>query len=200
MTVFFGSVPWMSVAFQPTPSVGFRGANTFIATFKFPNVALRPHVRNFGFHERNRASASSTCTPRLPPINSCHSSTTTHRRSAKRSRVSAWLSIRQRLSGVVTRAVGRCVFCFVLIEALVSPVRVCTVHGSAKSSIGFNNDWAVSWASARNGVIHSNRRGTTSFFFHSACSFSHSSTGPSHTASVLPVPVAECTRPSRPSK
>ena len=55
---------------------------------------------------RRRASASCTCTPRLVPISSCHSSTTTSAMSESCSRLSARDSIRLRLSGVVTRTSG----------------------------------------------------------------------------------------------
>ena len=71
-----------------------------------PRVAERPQTISSGIHWRRRASASCSCTPRLLPKSSCHSSTTSMRKPAKAWRASARVS-RVRLSGVVTSALGR---------------------------------------------------------------------------------------------
>ena len=75
-----------------------------------------------------RASASSTCTPRLVDRSSCHSSTMIADRWAKRSRQSARARSSVRLSGVVTSAVGRRLFCRARADDAVSPVRTSTVQ------------------------------------------------------------------------
>ncbi len=52
----------------PSPS------STSWACARLPMVADRPHTTSCGRQKRRRASASCTCTPRLLPISSCHSS------------------------------------------------------------------------------------------------------------------------------
>ena len=62
-------------------------------------MADRPQVRARGFHVRSRARASSVWAPRFEASSSCHSSTTTHRRSANSSRPSSRVRNRLKLSG-----------------------------------------------------------------------------------------------------
>ncbi len=100
----------MSLASRPRtmrPAGAAMPARQRAATSRLASVADRPQTRSSGRAARNRASASSTCTPRLLAISSCHSSTITAVIRAKRSRQSARDSISVRLSGVVTSAVGR---------------------------------------------------------------------------------------------
>lgn len=159
-------------------------SKTSIACPRFPSVAESPQIRRSGNHRRNRARHNSACTPRLDPSNSCHSSRMTHRSPANFSRVSACVSNSDKLSGVVTSAVGKRSRCLCRADDDVSPVRNSTVHGIFKSASGARSDFTVSFASARNGVIHSTRSGS-GFLGHCAWpgfSASHSSTGPPHTA------------------
>jgi hypothetical protein len=72
-----------TVAARPTPTT-CRAARSGRAS-----VAESAHVRRPGAKRRSRASASSTCAPRLFAIISCHSSTMTARVPAKASRASA---------------------------------------------------------------------------------------------------------------
>ena len=177
----------------PTPK------SASLASSRLPMVAESPQVRAAGARVRRRASASSICTPRLEPISSCHSSTTTVRRSAKRSLTSARVSNRVRLSGVVTNAVGRRLLCRARMPAPVSPVRDSSVHGIPRSLSGAARDASVSAARARSGVIHSTRnggavarrrRGRSRGSGRELSSANHSRSGPHQAASVFPVPVA----------
>jgi hypothetical protein len=79
-------------AVGPTPSSASRAAA------RLPIVADSPQMRARGASVRTRASASSVCTPRFVPISSCHSSTTTARRSPNSSRTSGRVSISVKLS------------------------------------------------------------------------------------------------------
>ena len=81
--------------------------STFIAFVVLPRVADNPQIRMPRFRDRKRASASSIRTPRLEPISSCHSSATISRRLLNFSRVPGYESNSVRLSGVVTRVVGK---------------------------------------------------------------------------------------------
>jgi hypothetical protein len=51
-----------------------RPSSVAIASSRLPSVADTPHTTSCGFQRCSRASASCTCTPRLLPISSCHSS------------------------------------------------------------------------------------------------------------------------------
>ena len=101
-------------ALQRFVEIGQRGRQS-------PHLDRRPCAAH-------RASASSTCTPRLLDISSCHSSTMTVDTCARRSRQSARASISVRLSGVVTSAVGSRLFCRARADDAVSPVRTSTVQ------------------------------------------------------------------------
>ncbi len=83
------------------------------------------------FHVLSLASASCTCTPRLLPSSSCHSSTTTMRTVLKTSLASARDSSAVRLSGVVTKMVGRRRAWALRSPLAVSPVRAPRVQAGA---------------------------------------------------------------------
>ena len=156
MTTDFGASPrtrrpGRAVPLASTPS------NTARAVSRLPSVAESPHVRSAGRHVRSRARQSSVCTPRLVPINSCHSSTTTASRSAKKARASGWERRSDRLSGVVMSAVGGFLSWRPLAWLETSPVRRSTVHGRPRSTSGARRACSVSAASARSGVIQRTR-------------------------------------------
>jgi hypothetical protein len=143
-------------------------------------VADSPHTGSAFCHRRSRASASCTCTPRLLPISSCHSSTTTAVSVPSCSRADACDSIRHRLSGVVTSAWGRARAWRARSEEPVSPVRRPTSQSSPSALADSRSVNAVSAARARIGVIHSTRRPVT------GVSPAARSSAPSQTAKVLP--------------
>ena len=126
-----------------------------IASCRLPSVADMPQTHRPAFQRRSRASASCTCTPRLLPSSSCHSSTTTRRRLPSTSLASARASSNDRLSGVVTSTVGRRLFCAVRSAEPVSPLREPTLQPGCKTSSGACSERKVSAASARIGVSHS---------------------------------------------
>jgi len=108
-----------------------------------------------------------------------------------------------KLSGVVTNAVGKRLSCLAFALALLSPVRESKFQGNPKASMGARSAFSVSSANARSGVTHNTRADGGRFEFHfdeSGFSFSHFKIGPIQTASVFPVPVAEWTSPLSPSK
>ncbi len=194
-----------------------EGISRSSASSRFPNVADNPQVLTRAFHFRSRARHSSVITPRLLPSSSCHSSTTTRRRSESFSRASGWESSSERLSGVVTSADGKLRACRARSALEVSPVRSPTVHGNPRPLSARSIEITVSPASARMGVIQRTRRGGALFVAPSPrpratsirgelrpgpnfASSIHSASGPSHAASVLPLPVAECTRPDSPAR
>ena len=109
---------------------------------------------------RKRANARCSCTPRLLPISSGHSSTITMCRCARLVSLSARASINVRLSGVVTSAVGWRRVWRARSLLLVSPVRRPTLHGICSDSSGASRARAVSAARARIGVIHSTLSGS----------------------------------------
>ena len=115
-----------------TCGVTMGASSTRCAASRLPKVADNPHTCN-GVFERaecaepaqraNRASASCVCTPRLLPMSSCHSSTTTSRTDANWCLASGRLSSKVRLSGVVTSALGSRRCWRARSAELVSPVR-----------------------------------------------------------------------------
>ena len=153
MTTDFGICPRMMRPPRPTPTSACN------ASSRLPSVADRPQTLRPGWNVRSRARASSVSTPRLEPSSSCHSSTTTQRSPAKRSRPSACVRKSDRLSGVVTSTVGSRFFCLARIAVVVSPVRVPTSQFSPSACSGASSDNAVSPDSARSGVIQSTRSG-----------------------------------------
>ena len=98
-------------------------SSTPIASARLPSVADRPHTTRSGFQRLSRASSNCTCTPRLLPISSCHSSTITSWMPASRSRASARVSSSVKDSGVLTSAVGSRRSCRARSAAGVSPLR-----------------------------------------------------------------------------
>ena len=188
-----------------------------------------PHTRSAGFQPRSRAMASCTCTPRLLPSNSCHSSATTSCTLASVSRASARASSSDRLSGVVTSTVGRRRNCALRSPLAVSPVRAPAVQrdstgcSGASASSGACRARSVSAASARMGVSHSTVSGsgvgrrvfamvsiaTCARISSAAARFdldftagrasANACNAPSQTAYVLPAPVVACSRPLCPA-
>ena len=167
------------------------------ACSRFASVADRPHVRSAGRASRSRASASSTCTPRLLASSSCHSSTTTASRCATRSRQSARDRSSVRLSGVVTRIVGSRRSWRARTEEGVSPVRRSTVQAGCSAAAARAMASVVSAASARSGVIQSSVSGGAAS--PAAARPGPSSSGPISAAYVLPMPVGACTSPDSPA-
>ncbi len=135
------------------------GISTSIACCKLPNVADKPHVISTGCQRRNRANASCNCTPRLLPINSCHSSTTTICKLVNISAASGRVSKSVKLSGVVMSAVGSRLDWRARSALLVSPVRKPILQFRLNALIGAINARSVSAASARIGVIHNTVNG-----------------------------------------
>ena len=150
----------MALSMRPCTSTPSSCASSArIASALLPSVALRPHTGGaLAASARTRASASCTCTPRLPPISSCHSSTTTSCTPASNCGASARASSSVRLSGVVTSASGNWRPWRVRSALSVSPVRTPTVQSSPRSASGASSAREVSADSARMGVIHSSRR------------------------------------------
>ena len=147
MTIFLSLRPCTSVAGSPH--------SVRIASPRLPSVADKPHTASFGFQRFNRASANCTCTPRLLPMSSCHSSTITVCTPASSCAARSRVSISDSDSGVVTSAVGMRRSCLARSPLGVSPVRWPTVHAGATSGSGNCNARVVSAASARIGVSHS---------------------------------------------
>ena len=148
-----------------TSRPGAEPSKVCMASSRLPSVADMPHTHRPGLQPRNRASANCTCTPRLLPISSCHSSTTTILTLPSVSRASARASSSDRLSGVVTRAVGRRRDCAWRSLDEVSPVRAPSVQwrrppSASSTSSGWRRARSVSAASARIGVIHRTVKGS----------------------------------------
>ena len=151
-----------------------------IAASRLPSVADNPQTRSAGLKRASRASASCTCTPRLLPSSSCHSSMTTRATRPSAWGLSARDSMSDRLSGVVTSASGSRRSCRARTDEDVSPVRRPTAQSSPNSASGAASAWAVSEASARIGVIHSTFRPACDQVWSVACSAAPSA--PNHTA------------------
>ncbi|MNO96714.1 hypothetical protein D3C76_883940 [compost metagenome] len=143
-----------ALSWRPCTSRPPCGSNTSSACRRLPSVAERPQVGSAGCHWRRWARASCSCTPRLLPSSSCHSSTTTRRSVAKSSRACARVSSKVRLSGVVTSTLGRRRAWRARSALPVSPLRTPTLQGSPSSSSGACKARAVSAARARMGVTH----------------------------------------------
>ena len=194
------------------------------ATSRLASVAERPQVASPGARVRRRASANSVCTPRFVASSSCHSSTITVSRSAKRS----WAFSSERRtesdSGVVTSPSGQRFRSRLRSAAVESPVRSATCQcgarrrdddagplsapesQSARSGRGRSSDRRVSAASARSGVIQTTRgplptgRSSTSPASSRAIARRRLwARAPSQAARVLPVPVGACTNPLPPA-
>ena len=98
--------------------------------------------------------ASSTCTPRLEPKSSCHSSTTITLRCLKFFTWSFVLNKTCKLSGVVTKPKEGFLFCFARSLCEVSPVLKLTFKAGERSSVMRWVACCISTANARRGVIH----------------------------------------------
>ncbi len=161
--------PWTS-----TPGRGWpwssRPSRVCMASSRLPSVADMPQTLSCGLQPRSRARASCSCTPRLLPSSSCHSSATTRRTEPSSSRASARASSRDRLSGVVTSTVGSWRDCALRSALPVSPVRAPTVQRAsagwswASACKGVCSALSVSAARARMGVIHSTVSGAAAGF------------------------------------
>ena len=138
---------------------GVVPSSTSIASGRLPSVALRPQITSPGFQRLRRASASCTWTPRLFPISSCHSSTTTVCTPDRSSRAVSRVSIRLSDSGVVTSTVGNRRSWRARSLGGVSPVRMPTVQFTPRSVNGERKAWVESAASARIGVSHNTPSG-----------------------------------------
>ena len=134
--------------------------STAMACSRLPSVALKPQVTSLGLKRRSRARASCVCTPRLLPISSCHSSTTTYSTLRSSSRGSLRVSISVRDSGVVTSTVGKRRSCRARSALEVSPVRWPMLQVGASAASGSVSARVVSEASARIGVSQSTRKGS----------------------------------------
>ena len=173
--------------------------NDSMASSKFPSVADTPHVRIRGLSLRSRASASSVWMPRLVPSNSCHSSTIT---ASNRPVVRATFheSTSTKDFRVWSPAPWASRFsCRAFALALLSPVRDLetprqseSIERRAKRRFGVASQGTQRRdpkdCAAAAGVSDSTWCGLR-------FSLSHCRIGPIQTASVLPVPVAECTSP-----
>ena len=124
MTSFFGTAPRTSVPWSWPSSV-------CMASLRLPSVADMPQTDKAGLQRLSLAKASCTCTPRLLPSNSCHSSTTTICTLPNTSCASALASSSDKLSGVVTSTVGSRLFWALRSLAAVSPLRAPAVQVAA---------------------------------------------------------------------
>jgi hypothetical protein len=117
-----------------------------------PIVALIAQVRRLGRSARSQLRQSSACTPRLLPISSCHSSSTTACSEANSSGALALASSRLSDSGVVIRIWGGVRNCLVRSWLGVSPLRIARRSGQPMASIGAWIARARSRLRARRGV------------------------------------------------
>ncbi len=169
-------------------------SSTWRARSRLPIVADTPQTRSSGRQRRSRASASCTCTPRLLPISSCHSSTMIMSRLRNCSSAAALLIMSVRLSGVVTRVAGMLRVWRARSLAFVSPVRAPMRHSGISSAAESSSARCVSAASARIGVIHRTRKPA---LLRPDASPARCSAA-NQTAKVLPAPVFACSRPDSP--
>ena len=207
----------LAVATPAGPTSAARAAS------RLASVAERPQVARPGARVRRRASASSVCTPRFVARSSCHSSTITVSRSAKRSWAFSSERSTESDSGVVTSPSGQRLRSRLRSAAVESPVRSATCQRgarrrdddagplsapasqSARSGRGRSSDRRVSAASARSGVIQTTRgplpTGRSSSLASSRAIARRRlwARAPSQAARVLPVPVGACTKPLPPA-
>ena len=174
-------------------------SSTCIASGRLPSVALNPQTTSCGFQRRSRASASCTCTPRLLPISSCHSSTITVCTPFNSSRAFSRVNIRLSDSGVVTSALGKRRSWRARSAGGVSPVRLPTLQREPMSASGSCIARAESAASARIGVSHNTPSGGACGPCSGRFSAAARASAPNQTAKVLPEPVLACSRPLCPA-
>jgi hypothetical protein len=115
-------------------------------------VALIAQVRRPGRSRRNQLRHSSHWLPRLLPISSCHSSSTTVSRLPNSSVALAPASSTDSDSGVVIRIWGGWRSWRLRSALAVSPLRMPTRNGQSIASIGARIARARSRLSARSGV------------------------------------------------
>ena len=132
-----------------------RWVSTAMACAGSASVAEMPQTQG---RLGKAVSASCSCTPRLLPSSSCHSSATTSRSRRSCARPSARESITHRLSGVVTSTSGGCRSWRALTLLAVSPVRHSTRKPGSTGAASRSRACRVSCASARIGVTHSTCR------------------------------------------
>ena len=128
------------------------------ASWRLPIVALIAQVRRPGRSRRSQPRASSHWLPRLLPISSCHSSSTTASSPANRAVAAGFASSRQSDSGVLIRISGGWRSCLLRMVLLVSPLRIATRNGQPMSRLGASIARARSPLRALRGVITSSRR------------------------------------------
>ena len=116
-------------------------------------VALTPQMPRLGRMAFSRLRASSTCTPRLLPSSSCHSSATNQSSWANSLSAPLEASSTCRLSGVVTSSWGMAFFWAARSLVEVSPVRRPTRQSRPTPSHMRRALSAISPASERSGVI-----------------------------------------------
>ena len=174
-------------------------SSTCIASRRLPSVAERPHTTSPGFQRFSRAIASCTCTPRLLPISSCHSSTITVWIARSSSCACSRVNIRLNDSGVVISAVGKRRSWRARSADGVSPVRAPSVQLAPASSSGACNARRVSAASARIGVIQRTPSGGAPDARSGTPTARLRASAPNQTAYVLPEPVVACSSPLRPA-
>ena len=121
-------------------------------------VALIAQVRRAGCSRRSQPRQSSHWLPRLLPISSCHSSSTTACRPANSCGALGLASSTDSDSGVVIRISGGVRSCLVRSWLLVSPLRMPTRSGQPMAWIGSLIARARSRLRARSGVITSRCR------------------------------------------
>jgi hypothetical protein len=172
----------MRLSLRPCTSVASSPHKVRIASPRLPSVADKPHTASFGFQCFRRASASCTCTPRLLPMSSCHSSTITVCTLLNSCAARSSVSINDSDSGVVTSAVGMRRSCFARSLLDVSPVRWPTVHEGATSASGNCRARVVSAASARIGVSHNTPSGGGVLPSHGTAIAAARASAPNHTA------------------
>ena len=200
-------------------AAGALGAPTSVAraSSRLASVAERPQVQRPGESVRNRASASSVCTPRLVASSSCHSSTITVSSAANTSAAVSSESRIESVSGVVISPSGQASRSCRRLAAEESPVRRSTRHAgragaprrvspgeSAAAAASHVRSWgsgcsrarSVSVARALSGVIQRIRGPATGAARWRA---RLRASAPSQAASVLPVPVGACSRPLWPA-
>ena len=158
----------------PLSASGFfkrTGASkTSLASVRLPMVADMPHTA--GVISLLKCMilliASSVSTPRLEPINSCHSSTAITSRFSKSN---PWSFVERRicrLSGVMMSISGRLLRCLCLSAVGVSPFLIPTCHDISRDTMASSIALPMSFASALSGVIQSRRI----LFFFRVCQLS----------------------------
>jgi len=148
------AVPRCSFAVMISGSLGSprRPTAALAASWRLPIVALIAQMRSSGRWLRNQLRQSSHWLPRLLPISSCHSSSTTASRLANSCSAALPASSTERDSGVVIRIWGGWRSWRARSALGVSPLRIPTRSGQPIASIGRRIARARSRLRARKGV------------------------------------------------